>query len=116
MTASSDTSMGMSEHVVLCQLSDLSDLAGTRIERPGYPPLAVFLLDGDVHVVDDTCTHGDASLCEGEFDGDEIECPWHGGRFCVRDGSATSTPALLPLRVYRVAIEGDSVLLLTPPP
>ena len=40
----------------------------------------------------DVCTHGGASLSEGFVVGDEIECPWHSGRFCIRDGKATALP------------------------
>ena len=63
-----------------------------RVEVEGLPPLAVFQLDDGFYVTDDTCTHGEASLCEGFVEGDEIECPWHSGRFCIKDGKATALP------------------------
>jgi nitrite reductase/ring-hydroxylating ferredoxin subunit len=85
--------------------------AGTpqRVMVDGMPPLCIVRLDDDsIHVVADTCTHGEASLADGFVEGDEIECPWHSGKFCVRDGRATAMPASDPIRVYPArVIEGQ---------
>ena len=76
-----------------------------RVLLDGLPPLAVFkLADGSCHVTADTCTHGEASLADGFVEGDEIECPWHSGRFCVRDGRATAMPATEAIRVFPASV------------
>ena len=60
-------------------------LAGdAHVEIDGRPPLAVYHVDGEFFVSDDTCTHGEASLAEGTVDGGRIECPWHNGSSCLR--------------------------------
>ena len=83
-----------------------------RVVVAGLPPLALFKLqDGSCHVTADACTHGDASLSEGFVEGDEIECPWHGGRFCVRDGRATAPPAGFALRVWPVRVVDGQVCI-----
>ncbi|MGH9631526.1 MAG: Rieske (2Fe-2S) protein [Bryobacteraceae bacterium] len=33
--------------------------------------------------MDDTCTHRSRPLSEGELNGNEVSCPWHGARFDV---------------------------------
>lgn len=37
---------------------------------PGRAPLALYRLADGFHVTDDRCTHGGASLSEGEVDGE----------------------------------------------
>ena len=77
----------------LCHAIDVEIGMPVRVEVEGLPPLAVFQLeDGSSTSPSDICTHGEASLSDGFVDGDEIECPWHSGRFCVRDGRATALP------------------------
>jgi len=97
--------------VVLCRAADVLADQGFRVDVPGYPPLAVFCLDGVFYVTDDTCTHGDASLSEGEIEGGAVVCPFHMGAFDIRTGRATVAPCLRPLQVYPArVVDGDVVL------
>ncbi|MGO1563015.1 Ferredoxin, 2Fe-2S [Actinomycetales bacterium JB111] len=67
--------------------------------------------DGELHALDDYCTHERISLSDGEvFDG-EVECWKHGSAFDLRSGRPTSLPATKPVRVYAVQIDGDDVLI-----
>lgn len=75
----------------------------------GYPPMALFRLGDEYFVLDDTCTHGEASLSGGEVFGGEIECPFHSGRFDIRTGEATRFPCTKALRTYKVSIEGEKI-------
>ena len=67
--------------------------------------------DGVVHAVDDTCSHANVSLSEGEVDGCTIECWLHGSRFDLRTGQPTSLPAIRPIAVYPVQIADGVVLI-----
>lgn len=80
-----------------------------QVHVDGRPPLAVVCLEGEYFVMDDTCTHGDASMADGEIVGCEIECPFHAGRFDIRTGAATAYPCTKALRVYPVKVEGGQV-------
>jgi p-cumate 2,3-dioxygenase ferredoxin subunit len=72
--------------------------------------LAVFNVDGEWFVTDDTCTHGAASLSEeGALSGHVIECGWHNGAFDVRTGAACSMPCTEPLRSWPVQIVDGQV-------
>lgn len=82
-----------------------------RVELEGCPALAVFNLDGRIYVTDDRCTHAEASLSEGCFEGDVVECPFHGGKFHVPTGKVVSRPPRRDLRTYPVRLEGDDVLI-----
>ena len=98
----------MSELVRLCSVSDLTDDEPRRVVIEDFPPLAIYRVDGEIYVTDDTCTHGMASLAEGYLEGEEIECPFHGGAFNVKTGEPTSFPCAEALKTYiTVTQDGD---------
>lgn len=65
-----------------------SDGTGRVVELPGCR-LAVFAIDGAVHVVDDECPHEGASLGDGVVIDGEVTCPWHGWHFQLQSGQNT---------------------------
>ena len=75
----------------------------------GYHIIAVFNVDGHYYAIRDVCTHDDGPLAEGYIDGCEIECPRHGARFDLRDGSVTAPPAMIPIPVYPVRVQDGEV-------
>lgn len=100
----SDGELSATSWVALCPVVDLEPDCGKRIVVDGLPPLAVFQLDGEFFVTADTCSHGEASLCDGFVEGCEIECPWHAGKFDIRTGQATAFPAIEPIQIYRPSV------------
>ncbi|MDQ3044608.1 MAG: non-heme iron oxygenase ferredoxin subunit [Chloroflexota bacterium] len=75
----------------------------------GNTPVCLINLNGEYHAINDTCTHQEASLSDGTIDGDEIECPLHGGVFCIRTGEPIAFPVVTPVEVYQVRVVGDEV-------
>src|ERR1700730_14280296 len=75
----------------------------------GANMLAVYNIDGAFYVTADECTHAAASLADGMFEGDVIECCMHMGSFHVPTGNVVAPPCEVPLRTYRVVLEGDDV-------
>jgi cytochrome P450/nitrite reductase/ring-hydroxylating ferredoxin subunit len=66
---------------------------------------------------DDTCTHQQCSLAEGELDGAVVVCPCHGSEFDVRTGDVVRPPALDPLPIYEAREEAGTLLVrLAPTP
>jgi len=51
--------------------------------------------NGEVFVLDDHCPHRGIPLSDGRFDGNCVECCYHGWQF-DREGKCTHIPALLP--------------------
>lgn len=80
----------------------------------GDNQVAVYNVDGTFYATDNICTHGFASLADGYLEDDEVECPLHGGRFNVTNGSPTLEPAECPLKTYRVRVNADDVEVLLP--
>ena len=104
--AATDLSQDM---IPLCRTADVPDEGGLRIEQEGRGALAVFRSGSDYFVTDDACTHGNASLSDGEVIGEEIECPFHRGTFNLRTGAATSPPCSVAIRTYRAEVRDDWV-------
>jgi len=71
--------------------------------------LAVFNADGTFYAIDDTCTHRGAPLHEGDCEGAEVICPWHGARFDLATGQNLSPPAPKGVSAYKVQVVGDEV-------
>ncbi|MGC4108498.1 MAG: non-heme iron oxygenase ferredoxin subunit [Thermomicrobiales bacterium] len=72
-------------------------------------PVVLINLAGELHALNDMCTHEEASLADGEIVGDEIECPLHGGAFNIRTGDPASFPVVVPVAKYEVRIVGEEV-------
>jgi nitrite reductase/ring-hydroxylating ferredoxin subunit/uncharacterized membrane protein len=70
----------------------------------GGVPLVVVANSGELHVLEDRCTHRGGPLHEGEVDGTCVTCPWHGSAFNLRDGSIVTGPASAPQPVYDVRV------------
>ncbi len=93
----------------VCRLDELPEVGPALAEIEGRRVSLVRTEDGDVHCVDDTCSHANVSLSEGELDGCTLECWLHGSRFDLRTGEPTGPPAITPIAVHTVRIEGDDV-------
>ncbi|SRR5579875_438480 len=93
----------------LCEIAAVPAGTVKRVKVEGLPALAVYNLNNEFFITDDTCTHGQASLSDGVIDGDMIECPLHAGCFSIRTGEPLSFPATVPIRTYRVRIVGEEI-------
>ncbi|MCW5670738.1 MAG: non-heme iron oxygenase ferredoxin subunit [Hydrogenophaga sp.] len=96
-------------YTFIARTSEVEPDYALQVQVEGRPPLAVVCLEGEYFVMDDTCTHGDASMSDGEIVGCEIECPFHAGRFDIRTGAATAHPCSKALTIYPVKVENDQV-------
>jgi cytochrome P450/nitrite reductase/ring-hydroxylating ferredoxin subunit len=59
----------------------------------------------------DTCTHEDCALSDGELDSGVVVCPCHGSEFDIRTGDVLSPPALDPLPIYDAREEAGALLV-----
>jgi len=64
---------------------------------------------GELMAVEDKCSHDGSSMLGGCIEGDEIICPWHGARFCLRNGAAMAAPAYEGIPTYPVRINGRNI-------
>jgi nitrite reductase/ring-hydroxylating ferredoxin subunit len=71
--------------------------------------LALFNVGGTLYALEDVCPHRGAPLSEGECEGTEVICPWHGARFDLTSGNHLSPPAPRGVAAFRVQVVGDEV-------
>jgi nitrite reductase/ring-hydroxylating ferredoxin subunit/uncharacterized membrane protein len=70
----------------------------------------VLVRQGDaIYALRETCTHLGGPLSEGKIEGDGIRCPWHGSRFCLKDGRVLDGPAVFPERRFEVRVREGNV-------
>ena len=108
----------MSEGVLVAHVGDIPDGEGIQIEASVLGTadnVAVFNDDENYYALDDTCTHETASLAGGWVEDGCVECPLHGAKFCLGNGTVQSMPATVDVFPHRVSIEGDEIWVIPNP-
>jgi nitrite reductase/ring-hydroxylating ferredoxin subunit len=89
-----------------------SDLAEGTMRRVDVDGSRILLAkrDGQVYAIAEVCSHLGGPLAEGKFEDCTVQCPWHGSRFSIEDGSVVHGPAVhkepsLEVRVANGQIE-----------
>ncbi len=81
-----------------------------RVPVAGVP--VVLLRQGlQFYAISATCPHAGGPLDEGTLQEDVVECPWHGSRFCMRDGRVLTGPATMNAPRYDVRVRKGQVEL-----
>src|SRR5215216_7110444 len=83
----------------------------TGVQTCALPISLIRTGDGDVYAVIDVCSHEEYPLSEGWIEDHTIECALHGSRFDLRTGEPDSPPALRPVQIFPVKVEGTDVLV-----
>lgn len=107
----------MSEWVTVCPADEIG--SGQR-EVFGINDkwIAVFNVSDKYYAIEDLCTHDgnvlafDRNENPSKLDGYEIECPRHGGRFDIRTGEATHSPADIDVPWFEVRVQDDNIEIL----
>jgi nitrite reductase/ring-hydroxylating ferredoxin subunit len=102
----------MANRIDLCSTADVAPGNALKVEA-GDLILAVFNVEGEFYVTDDTCTHGPGSLSEGYIEDEVVECNFHNGQFNIRTGEVVSPPCMIPIKTYRTVVEDGRVLIET---
>ncbi|MBD3273850.1 MAG: Rieske 2Fe-2S domain-containing protein [Candidatus Marinimicrobia bacterium] len=73
--------------------------------------IALIRKEDGYHAIEDTCSHAEASLAEGEIVGDRVRCPLHGAEFEIKTGDVKAFPAVVGVEKYDVKVEDNRVLV-----
>lgn len=98
----------MSDWIAVAAVGELVPGASRVVDVDGVT-VAVFNIGGEFFAIEDVCTHDGGELASGVLEGDQIICPRHGARFCVRTGEALTAPAYEPTAKFPVRIENGVV-------
>jgi len=103
---------GNPEFEAVASLSDLGD--GTVVQRVRSSGDAICLvrLNGEISALSDICTHQHFSMSLGDlFEDGTLQCAWHGTQYDCRTGEVKQAPAVSPLPVFQVRLEGEQILV-----
>ena len=95
----------------VCSAADVAKGEVVQVTVEGTEIALVHADDDNFYAVRDECSHAQIALSEGEIDGCTLECWLHGSRFDLRTGEPLQLPAIRPVPVYFLTIEGDDVLV-----
>jgi len=101
----------MSEWIDVSKQSELA-VGGRTVVQTDAGEIAVFNLAGEYYAIEDICSHDGGELASGDCEGDQIICPRHGARFCIKSGKSLTPPAYediesFPVRVSAGVIQVD---------
>ena len=88
----------------------IADRSLTRVEAGGKT-LALAKVKGRVTALDDRCPHFGASLSDGQIEGDNVVCSWHGREFDLQTGACVFYEGV---NAYPVEVRQDGVFVLIP--
>lgn len=74
--------------------------------------ILVFNLQGKFYAIEDCCTHQGLPLSEGELEGNEITCPFHGAKFNIITGEVTEPPAFEDLVTFETRVVAGMIQVL----
>jgi len=98
----------MPEFKKVAKTEDIPAGQASMVEVDGKE-IALFNVGGSFHAVDNICTHVGGPLCEGEIEGNEVTCPWHGAMFDVTTGQVLGPPAANSVSRYNVRVDGSDI-------
>ena len=100
----------MTDYVRACAAADVPAEGAIRVVLAGRPVCVAFS-EGEYYALSDVCSHAEVALSDGEVEDGTIECWLHGSRFDMTTGRPTGLPAILPIAVHTVRLDGDQVLV-----
>ena len=98
----------MARFVTVAKANSVQPGQVLKVEIDNFP-VAVANVGGTFHAFDDTCTHEDCSLADGDLERHKIICPCHFAEFDIRTGAVLAPPATVPLKVYPVRVQGNDL-------
>jgi len=94
-----------------CDVADMEIDTVCQVVAPGGENIALYRIADGFYATDDLCSHGAAFLSEGDVEGEDIVCPFHGGTFDIKTGDPTAAPCVTPIRSHSVSLDGDAVYI-----
>ena len=103
----------MPEFVTVAKADEIAPGYIKLVEVRGHK-IALCNADGTFYAIDDTCTHQENSLSDGEIEGESIVCISHGSMFNLRTGIVERGPAEQATKTHHVHIVGDEIKIAIP--
>lgn len=96
--------------VKLCGVNEIEDGSVRGFDIEGKHIILV-KQNGMFFSLDGICTHAHADMADGFLSDGSITCSLHLSVFDLKTGNPTNPPARLPLKTYKVKVEGGNVFV-----
>ena len=73
--------------------------------------IGIYLVDGQVHAIEDICPHAEAMLSQGFVENGVVECPLHGAQFEIATGKCLNEIGERDIRCFPVKVENGRVVI-----
>ena len=92
---------------------DAADLTDNQLKRTTVKGVDIVLLKrgNQIFALGEKCSHLGGPLSEGQVEGDTVQCPWHGSRFCLKTGAVVDGPATNPQPALDVQVRDGVVFV-----
>lgn len=97
-----------SEWTPVLDAAELPDNQLYKAEANGSSVLLVKQAN-QIYALNETCSHAGGPLSEGQLEDDTVVCPWHGSRFCLKDGRVIDGPATFKVPAYEVRQQAGKI-------
>lgn len=98
----------MTDWVDVCAENALSEGENLVVDVDGTA-VAIFKINKKIYAIEDVCSHDGGEIASGLLDGDEIVCPRHGARFCVKTGEVKCAPAYENIDTFPIQIDQQRI-------
>jgi nitrite reductase/ring-hydroxylating ferredoxin subunit/uncharacterized membrane protein len=88
--------------------ADLRDGQMRRVEVEGTP-IVLARRGEQVFALGEVCSHLGGPLSEGKMEDCTVQCPWHGSRFSLEDGSVIDGPSTHPQPCLEVRVRDGQI-------
>ena len=99
----------MASFVKVATRSDVPEGSGKLIEAAGKK-IALFNAGGKFYAIGNDCKHRGGPLAEGDLNGTQVTCPWHGWEYDITTGQSLDD-SNVTVGCFQVKIEGEDILV-----
>ena len=100
----------MSSWVRVAALADC-DVGTLRAVMVEGTPIVLANVEGDIFALQDECSHEEYPLTDGELEGGDLVCIYHGARFECATGRNKSLRAMRPIKCFAVQVRDDEIYI-----
>ena len=97
------------------ELGELNVAEGEMVScRAGEVEVMLCRVNGQLHAIEDRCSHAESTLSDGFLEGVYVTCPLHFAQFDVRTGRHLGPPAFTGVRSFPVQQGAGGVVIELP--
>jgi len=105
--------------VLACKASEVSPGA-LKLVHVSDKDVVIANVAGKFYAMENSCTHEQGDLSQGELKKNVVTCPEHGAQFDVTSGRVLLGPdgdspdSIQPEKAYKVTVQGDDLMIELP--